>query len=86
MVQFRGGLIKALVRGGHAVSVVVPPAGRFRAPLEGLGAEVIEIPMDRFIAPFHDLLLCARFAKLFLSRRFDIVHTMTPKNRAIGAP
>jgi len=86
MVQFRGGLIKALVRNGHTVSVVVPPAGRFRASLESFGAEVIEIPMDRFIAPFHDLLLCARFAKLFLSRRFDIVHTMTLKPNLYAAP
>jgi len=86
MVQFRGGLIKALVRNGHAVTVVVPPAGRFRVALECLGAEVIEIPMDRFIAPFNDLLVCARFAKLFISRHFDVVHTMTLKPNLYAAP
>lgn len=86
MVQFRGGLIKALVRGGHAVTVVVPPTGRFRTPLEVLGAEVVEIPMDRFIAPLDDLVLCMRLAKLFISRRFDVVHTMTLKPNLYAAP
>lgn len=86
MVQFRGGLIKALVRGGHAVTVVVPPAGHFRASLVGLGAEVIEIPMERFITPWDDLVLCVRLVKLFISRHFDVVHTMTLKPNLYAAP
>ena len=86
MVQFRGGLIKALVRNGFAVTVVVPPAGRFRVLLEGLGAEVIEIQMKRFIAPLDDLVFCVRIAKLFISRRFEVVHTMTLKPNLYAAP
>lgn len=45
--QFRGGLIKALVQNSYAVTVVVPIAGQFQVLLQGLGAEVIEIPMKR---------------------------------------
>lgn len=86
MVQFRGGLIKALVRNGHAVTVVVPPPGRFRVSLEGLGAEVVEVPMGRFIAPLDDLVLFVRLVKLFISRRFDVVHTMTLKPNLYAAP
>ena len=85
-IWFRGGLIKAIVRNGHKVTVVVPLAGRFRTPLENIGAEVIEIPMDRFIAPLDDLRFCFKLVKLFFSHRFDLVHTMTLKPNLYAAP
>ncbi|MEN6473029.1 MAG: glycosyltransferase [Syntrophaceae bacterium] len=85
MVQFRSGLIKALVRDGHVVTIVVPSSGRYRVSLERLGTEVIEIPMERFIAPWDDLVLCIRLMKLFISRRFDVVHTITLKPNLYAA-
>jgi N,N'-diacetylbacillosaminyl-diphospho-undecaprenol alpha-1,3-N-acetylgalactosaminyltransferase len=86
MVQFRGGLISHLVSRGHRVTVVVPSAGPYRAALEELGAEVVEMLMSRFVAPLRDLLLIGDLIRFFATHRFDIVHTMTIKPNLYAAP
>lgn len=42
--------------------------------------------MKRFIAPWDDLVFCAHLVKLFTSRQFDVVHTMTLKPNLYAAP
>lgn len=86
MVQFRGGLISHLVARGHVVTVIVPPAGPYRADLERLGAEVVEIDMARFISPGRDIRLIIALVLFFARRKFDIVHTMTIKPNLYAAP
>ena len=83
MLQFRGDLISHLVACGECVTVIVPP-GRQTEQLRRLGAEVIVVPMERFIAPRADVVLFFRFFLIFLRGRFDIVHTMTVKPNIYG--
>ncbi len=86
MVHFRGGLISTLISEGNNVTAIVPPAGPYRAALEKLGAEVVEMSMPRFIAPLGDVVLIASLVQFFARRRFDIVHTMTIKPNLYAAP
>lgn len=83
MLQFRGDLIAHLVACGEHVTVIVPP-GKQTEQLRKLGAEVIIVPMKRFIAPLADFVLFLRFLWIFLRGRFDIVHTMTVKPNIYG--
>jgi glycosyltransferase involved in cell wall biosynthesis len=46
---------------------------------EGHGAEVIALPIRRKIAPWSDLRTLAAMVRLFRERRFDAVHSFSPK-------
>ncbi len=83
MYHFRGGLIRALVRCGIAVTVIVPP-GPWVKKLESLGASCIPVPMQRFLSPWDDFLLLGRLYKIFKMGKFDIVHNMTIKPNLYG--
>lgn len=49
-------------------------------PLAELPAvEVISLPIQRKIAPWSDLVALARMVRLFRERRFDAVHSFSPK-------
>jgi glycosyltransferase involved in cell wall biosynthesis len=47
--------------------------------LEGLGARLILLPIDRKPSPLKDLLVLLRLFMLFRRERFDIVHSIMPK-------
>ncbi|KGF72373.1 hypothetical protein DO97_09170 [Neosynechococcus sphagnicola sy1] len=78
MWQFRGGLIQALIARNIEVYVLVPP-GPFVEKLQALGAIYIPIQMYRFISPLQDLRLMWQFYRIFISQKFDLIHTMTIK-------
>ena len=44
---------------------------------DGLSAEIIPIP--RSLSPWKDLVALVRLTQFFIKRRFDIVHSTTPK-------
>ncbi len=46
---------------------------------EGHGAEVITLPIRRKISPWNDLRTLAAMVRLFRERRFDAVHSFSPK-------
>ena len=78
----------------HSVCVVVNTADtRFLEKL-GIAAELIAATIVRPIAPVADLRAIAQLTRLFRQRRFDLVHSFTPKaglvatlaGRAAGIP
>ncbi len=51
-----------------------------KTPLaDGLGAEVISLPILRKISPWNDLRTLAAMVRLFREKRFDAVHSFSPK-------
>lgn len=66
------------LREGHTVSLVVntdePVALK---PLPGI--EIISIPVLRKISPLRDLQAIWKLTRLFSSRRYDVVHSFSPK-------
>ena len=76
---FVGPAIKALLAQGWRVTVLVNTrAGRVSDEI-AQGAEVIHLDIERNIAPFSDIQTLRFLLKLFSARRFDIVHSVTPK-------
>lgn len=64
ILNFRAGLIKALVAEGHEV-VAVAPRDASADKLSALGCRYLELPMDsQGMNPFRDLLLTWRFARV----------------------
>lgn len=71
--------IKALLAQGWRVTVLVNTrAGRVSDEI-AQGAEVIHLDIERNIAPARDIQTLRFLLKLFSARRFDIVHSVTPK-------
>ena len=62
----------------YRVSLVVNLHGSVPLP-EDLGAEVIPVSIERKIAPWRDLVALIEMVRLFRERRFDVVHSMSPK-------
>jgi len=50
-----------------------------------MGIEFIEAPIQRRISPFADLRAVLQLWKIFRSRKFDLIHTQTPKPSLLGA-
>jgi len=75
--------IKALEAVGHHVTAVCAP-GPWVESVRGAGVNVETVPMEREIAPLHDVRSTAALARLFRQHRFDVVHTHTPKAGLIG--
>ena len=84
MYHFRGALIRALLKRGCAVTVVVPP-GEYIEKLRYLGCKVVTIPMSRFINPVTDVRMFFKMYHFFRSDLFDIVHNMTIKPNIFGS-
>lgn len=71
--------IRALLATGSKVTVVInTDAGPIAADI-ALLIEVVDIKIARAISPFRDLLALWALLRFFRSRRFDIVHSITPK-------
>ncbi len=76
---FLKGTMTELVNAGHEVVAVSSP-GEWMAAVRALeGVKVIEVPMERRIAPFKDLRSLLRLYKVLREERPDIVHSFTPK-------
>jgi glycosyltransferase involved in cell wall biosynthesis len=85
LVNFRSGLIRALVAQGHEV-LAVSPNDEYASRLMGLGCRFIALPMDSQGAnPGRDLLLLFRFLKLLHRERPDVFLGYTIKPNIYGS-
>jgi len=79
LINFRAGIIRALVSSGYEVIAVAPLDG-YSDLLPALGCRYISFPMDnKGTNPVRDLLLIARFFFLFLNERPHIILAYTVK-------
>ena len=85
LVNFRSGLIRALVEAGYEVVAVAPRDG-YESRLAALGCRYVELPMDnRGTHPGRDLLLLLRFVRLFWRERPDVYLGYTVKPNVYGS-
>ena len=85
LVNFRAGLIRALVAQGYEV-VAVAPDDAYSERLAGLGCRFIALPMDnQGTHPGRDLLLFFRFLKLLHRERPDVFLGYTAKPNIYGS-
>jgi glycosyltransferase involved in cell wall biosynthesis len=75
--------IRALEAAGHEVTAICGPGERVeRIRASGIRLEVVE--MARELSPAADLRCLHQLRALFRQRRFDVVHTHTPKAGLLG--
>ena len=85
LLNFRSGLIRALVAEGHEV-VAVAPYDEYAQRLRELGCRYIHLSMDnRGTHPGRDLLLLLRFVRLFWIERPDVYLGYTVKPNVYGS-
>jgi len=85
LINFRSGLIKALVAQGYEV-IAVAPFDEYALQLGVLGCRFIPLPMDNMgTNPGRDLLLLARYFKLMRSERPDVFLGYTVKPNVYGS-
>jgi glycosyltransferase involved in cell wall biosynthesis len=53
--------------------------------LKKIGVKFIEVPIQRKLTPFADLVSVYRLYKVFKREKFDIIHTQLPKATLLGA-
>jgi len=79
LINFRAGLMRALVAAGHEVTAVAP-YDEHAARIEEIGVRFIALPMDnKGTHPLRDLRLLLAFVSLFRRERPDIVISYTIK-------
>lgn len=85
LVNFRAGLIRALVAEGHEV-VAVAPNDEYAPRLAELGCRFVALPMDnKGTHPGRDLLLWFRFLNLLRRERPDVFLGYTIKPNVYGS-
>lgn len=85
LLNFRAGLIRALVNHGYEV-VLVAPHDEYAHRLAGLGCRFISLPMDnKGTNPVLDFLLFMRFLRLFWQERPDVFLGYTIKPNLYGS-
>jgi len=85
VINFRAGLVRALLAEGYAVTVAAPRDEHSPA-VEQLGCRYVELPMDaQGRSPVADLQLLARFVRLMRAERFDALLSFTPKPNIYGS-
>lgn len=85
LLNFRSGLICALVAQGYEV-VAVAPDDAYSAPLSKLGCRFVALPMDnQGTHPLRDLLLTFRFWQLLRRERPDVLLAYTVKPNVYGS-
>ncbi len=85
IVNFRSGLVRALIADGHAVIAAIPDDDAVPA-VRALGARTIVLPIARGgVSVIGDLILVARFALIMQAERPDIVLSWTIKPNVYGA-
>ena len=84
-MNFRAGLIRALVAARHEVVAVAPP-DKYVFVLGELGCRYVPLPMDNGgTRPVHDLLLLWRFGRLLQQERPDVYLGFTVKPNVYGS-
>jgi glycosyltransferase involved in cell wall biosynthesis len=85
LLNFRAGLIRALVAAGFDV-VAVAPVDKYAASLKDLGCRFVPLPMDnKGTHPGRDAMLLWRFVKLFKLERPDLYLGFTVKPNVYGS-
>ncbi len=85
LVNFRAGLIRAMVAQGHEVIAVAPPDG-YAPRLAELGCRFVPLPMHNGgTHPGRDAMLFLRFVRLFLRERPDVYLGYTVKPNVYGS-
>lgn len=85
LVNFRSGLICALVAAGYEVVAVAPP-DEYVSRLSALGCRFVPLPMDnKGTHPGRDLLLLWRFYRLLRRERPDVYLGYTVKPNVYGS-
>jgi len=85
LINFRSGLIRALVSHGYDV-IAVAPADAYAQHLDSLGCRYIALPMDsKGIHPGRDLLLLMRFFRLLRAEKPDVLLCYTVKPNVFGS-
>lgn len=85
LLNFRSGLIEALVAAGYEV-VVVSPYDKYAPRLQALGCRYTPLPMDnKGTRPGRDLLLLVRFYRLLRREKPDIFLGYTVKPNVYGS-
>jgi len=85
LVNFRAGLIRALVAAGYEV-VSVAPDDKYAASLTALGCRFVPLHMENGgTNPVQDALLTWRFVRLFTRERPDVYLGYTVKPNVYGS-
>ena len=85
LLNFRAGLIRALVAAGYEV-VAVAPNDKYAASLESLGCRFVPLHMENGgTNPVKDALLTWRFFRLFAQERPDVYLGYTVKPNVYGS-
>ncbi|MEI8033289.1 MAG: glycosyltransferase family 4 protein [Chlorobiaceae bacterium] len=85
LVNFRKGLIAALIEKGFDV-VAVAPVDEYRGRLERLGCRFVPLAMDnQGTHPVRDFLLMLGFLKVFFRERPDVILAYTVKPNVYGS-
>ena len=85
LLNFRAGLIRALVAAGYEV-VAIAPVDAYSARLSELGCRFVALPMDnKGTHPLHDLLLFLQFWLLLRGERPDVLLAYTVKPNVYGS-
>ena len=85
LLNFRAGLIKALVADGHTV-VLAAPADVHVPALEALGARFVHLPINPHgTNPFADLALLWRYIFMMRRERPDVLMVYTAKPNVYGS-
>lgn len=85
LVNFRAGLIRALVAAGYEV-VAVAPDDEYSPKLAALGCRFVPLPMDnKGVNPGRDLLLLFRFVQVLRHERPDVYLGYTVKPNIYGS-
>ena len=85
LVNFRAGLIRALVAAGYEV-VAVAPDDKYAAGLNALGCRFVPLHMENGRTnPVQDAMLTLRFARLFARERPDVYLGYTVKPNVYGS-
>lgn len=85
LVNFRSGLIKALVEQGYEV-IAVAPQDEYVKQLQTLGCSYLSLPMDnKGTHPGRDLMLLARYLRIMRTERPDVFLGYTVKPNVYGS-
>lgn len=77
------GHMAAMTR-SYDVSLVANCSEKDRLRNRGLDVDVLCVPINRSVSPFRDLMCLIALFRLFKQRRFDVVHSVTPKAGLLG--